>query len=352
MQLSAAAQQAWPAFVLVAGLLLVGVAAHVDGLFEWAGSGLERLPGSPVALLAGSLLLVAAVTAILNLDTAVVFLSPVLVHAARRRGVGEEPFLYGSLYMANASSLFLPGSNLTNLIVLANEALPGGGFASRIILVATTSALATGAGVLLLFRRHLGRPRPLPAGAERVSAPSGITLAAVVAAGALTVGLSRPAVPVLLVGALAVTVSMTRRRLDLARVREAVGPTVLVALFSLSVALGVLARSWDGPARALGAGRWGTAGVGALSAALVNNLPASVLLSARPVDHPRALLLGLNVGPNLVATGSLSAYLWFRASREAGARPSLSALSRRGVVLAPVAILLSLLVMTVTAAPR
>jgi arsenical pump membrane protein len=54
---------------------------------------LERLPGPPVALLAGAMVLVAAVTAVLNLDMAVVFLTPVLVVAARARGVDEEAFL-------------------------------------------------------------------------------------------------------------------------------------------------------------------------------------------------------------------------------------------------------------------
>ncbi|HEY5343730.1 MAG TPA: hypothetical protein VIJ66_08760 [Solirubrobacteraceae bacterium] len=38
-------QQAWPAFVLVTGLLLVGLVAHSDGLFAQAGALLERLPG-------------------------------------------------------------------------------------------------------------------------------------------------------------------------------------------------------------------------------------------------------------------------------------------------------------------
>jgi arsenical pump membrane protein len=116
--LSAAVEVAWPPFVLVTGLLLIGLVAHRDGLFEQAGRSLQGLAGPPVVLLAACLLLVAVVTAVLNLDTAVVFLTPVLVHAARGRGIEEEAFLYGTVYMANASSLYLPGSNLTNLLVL------------------------------------------------------------------------------------------------------------------------------------------------------------------------------------------------------------------------------------------
>src|SRR5439155_15063273 len=113
--------EAWPAFVLVAGLLLVGAVAAEDGLFAAAGGRLARLPGSGLRLLTALLLLDACVTAVLNLDTAVVFLTPVLLHAARRRGLDEEPFLYGAVFMANSASLLLPGSSLTNLIVLTQE---------------------------------------------------------------------------------------------------------------------------------------------------------------------------------------------------------------------------------------
>src|SRR5581483_1362786 len=92
-----AAGQTWPPFVLVAGLLLVGAVAAADGLFEAAGARLARMRVGGVGLLVALLALDACVTAVLNLDTAVVFLTPVLVHAARSRGLREEPFLYGSV---------------------------------------------------------------------------------------------------------------------------------------------------------------------------------------------------------------------------------------------------------------
>ncbi len=103
-----AAAVAWPPFVLVAGLLLVGVAAAGDGLFAAAGARLARLPGPGVLLFVAGLALVAAVTAFLNLDTAVVFVTPLLLIAAETRGLAGEPFLYGSIAMCNASSLLLP----------------------------------------------------------------------------------------------------------------------------------------------------------------------------------------------------------------------------------------------------
>src|SRR5919204_3672022 len=117
----AAAGQAWPPFVLVAGLLLIGAVAAADGLFEALGARLARTRLGARGLLLALLGLVALVTAVLNLDTSVVFLTPVLVHAARRRGLDERPFLYGTVFMANAASLLLPGSNLTNLLVLRSD---------------------------------------------------------------------------------------------------------------------------------------------------------------------------------------------------------------------------------------
>src|SRR4051812_3750483 len=95
-----AATQAGPAFLLVGGLLAIGGAAEQDGVFEWLGSLAGSLPGHGLVLLLGLLGMDCAVTAFLNLDTAVLFMTPVMVHAARRRGVDEAPFVYGSVLMA------------------------------------------------------------------------------------------------------------------------------------------------------------------------------------------------------------------------------------------------------------
>lgn len=86
------------------------------------------------------------------------------------------------------------------------------------------------------------------------------------------------------------------------------------------------------------AGAVQTAVVGALAAVLVNNLPAAVLLSAGDVADSQALLVGLNVGPNLAVSGSLSAFLWLKAARQVGARTSVLAFSGYGLVLAPAGI--------------
>ena len=128
-----AASQDWPPFVLVTGLLLIGLVANGDGLFAAAGYRLSRLAKSGGVLFAGAVVMVGLVTAVLNLDTSVAFLTPVLVYTAKSRGGGEAPLLYGCLLLSNAGSLFLPGSNLTNLIVLGNLHLSGASFFARYV---------------------------------------------------------------------------------------------------------------------------------------------------------------------------------------------------------------------------
>src|SRR5262249_9216674 len=81
-----AAAQAWSAVVLVAGLRLIGLVADDDELFAAAGYYLARAARRGSALFAGAVAMIGVVTAVLNLDTSVAFLTPVLVHAARSRG--------------------------------------------------------------------------------------------------------------------------------------------------------------------------------------------------------------------------------------------------------------------------
>jgi arsenical pump membrane protein len=335
---AAAASQAWPAFVLVAGLLLIGAVAAGDGLFAAAGGQLARLPGGGKRLLAVLLVFEACVTAVLNLDTAVVFLTPVLLHAARGRGLDEEPFLYGAVFMANSASLLLPGSNLTNLIVLAHEHVPGHLFAARMFPAWLVSIAATIALLLIVYGRRLARAiAPAP---ERTPFRLRYGIVGVVVAAVLVLVLPRPAIPVLVTAAALGILARLRPRTAL----KAVNPFLLIGLFATAVALGTLARgieSLDDLTSTLG--RWSTAGVGAGASLLVNNLPAAVVLSAHLPAHPRALLLGLDLGPNLAVSGSLSAALWWQVARHHGARPSALRYTMLGAVLVPLTLVLALL---------
>jgi arsenical pump membrane protein len=341
----AAAGQDWPPFVLVSGLLLVGLVSEQDGLFLAAGQLLARRARNGVLLYAGAVLLIVVVTALLNLDTSVAFLTPVFVYTARSRGEGEAPLLYACILLSNAGSLILPGSNLTNLIVLGHVHMSGGEFFRRMAPVGVASVLVTAAVIALCHHREL-RADAMPD--EALERPRlGIGLVAIVAATVLVVVLPNAALPVFAVGLIAVALRLRPWSRAATGARDVLGLPVLVGLFGIAVALGALGRAWSGPATLLThLGPWATAGVAAGSAVLVNNLPAASLLSARSLTHPFSLLVGLNIGPNLFVTGSLAWVLWWRSARTTDAHPSLMAAGRLGLISAPIAIVAAMAVLT------
>jgi arsenical pump membrane protein len=348
----AAAAQDWPPFVLVTGLLLVGLVAEEDGLFAAGGHALARLAPNGLVLYGGTVVLVVAVTTLLNLDTAVTFLTPVLIYVARSRGERQGPLVYACILLANAGSLFLPGSNLTNLIVLGHLHLSGGAFLRHMAAPALAAAGVTALVVGVSQHRTL-RTTVAPV-TEPARARFGVGLAAIAAVTVLVLLLRAPAIPVALVGVAALLVRWVRPGSPAV---AAVGPAppratvtpggavgalglpVLAGLFGLAVSLGALGRAWSGPATLLAhCDAWGTAALAALTSVLVNNLPAASLLAARQPPHPFALLVGLNVGPNLFVTGSLAWVLWLRAARAAGERPDVRCAGVLGLVSAPPAI--------------
>jgi arsenical pump membrane protein len=330
----AAAGQAWPPFVLVVGLLLIGTVAAADGLFEAIATRLAHAPLRPRPLLLAMLALVALVTAVLNLDTSVVFLTPVLVHTARSRRLDERPFLYGSVFMANSASLLLPGSNLTNLLVLRHNPINGVAFATRMLPAWLIACSLTAAFLVLVYQLEDGarderRPPPIRLGLGAVAA---------LIAAALMLALPNAALPVLALGLAATALRRLRPQLDLRG---------LTLLFAITVGLGTIARIWDGPAQLLASsGRPATAAIAAVGSLLVNNLPAAVLFSAQAPPHPRALLLGLDLGPNLAVTGSLSALLWLQAARTVSANASIATYTKLGALLVPLTLLGTLAALT------
>ena len=378
----AAAAQDWSPFVLVAGLLMVGLAADADGLFAAAGALLSRLARHDATLLLGTVALVAAVTAVLNLDTAVAFVTPVLVHATARRRHTRPAIVAASVLVANAASLLLPGANLTNLIVLGHGSLTGSRFASAVAPASltavgfTTVALAVALAIGIRHRPTGPSDATAPSSPSDATAPSspsdatapsspsdatapssparpavrlGAGAGAVAAVAVLVLVLRSPAVPVLGVGLAASAAVVLRHHVRPAGVVAAVGPASLTGLFGVAVALGTVGRAWAGLHQLLDhLGRAPTAALAAGVAVAVNNLPAASLLSARTVAHPLALLVGLNVGPNLAVTGSLSWLLWARAVRHAGTKPPTRTAMGIGGVSAPLAIAAAVAVLALT----
>ena len=164
-------------------------------------------------------------------------------------------------------------------------------------------------------RDHQAGGRPAPSsGSVRWPSPA-VTV--------LVLALRSPALPVAAVGVAAVLIRLATGRIGVDRALEVLGLPVLVGLFGIATALGALGCSWSGPATLLahldlvGTGQ----AVAAVASVLVNNLPAASLLAARVPPHPYALLVGLDIGPNLFVTGSLAWILWWRTARSSGSDP-------------------------------
>ena len=341
----AAAAQDWPPFVLVSGLLLVGLVAEEDGLFAAARRvrtpGTERVPSLRRSSRPGRSRDDRAEPGHVSS-----VLTPVLVYTARQRGQGEVALLYACLLLSNAGSLLLPGSNLTNLIVLGHLHLSGADFFRHMAPAWLASVVVT-ALVIGVAERHSLRAS-INVGAKLQRPVLGIGLIAVLAVTVLVLVLHSPALPVAAVGLASVSLRAPSRTEQGEQALDVLGVPVLIGLFGIAVALGTLGRVWSGPTALLShLDIWGTAVVAAGASVLVNNLPAASLLAARTPPHPFALLVGLNIGPNLFVTGSLAWLLWLRAARSAGAEPSVAKASRLGVIAVPLAMAAALGMLTI-----
>jgi arsenical pump membrane protein len=89
----------------------------------------------------------------------------------------------------------------------------------------------------------------------------------------------------------------------------------------------------------------GYAAVAAVLANLVNNLPAVLVLlplvSAAGPAAVLAVLIGVNIGPNLTYVGSLSNLLWRRVLASRGTRTNAVEFSLLGLLTVPVSLVLA-----------
>jgi arsenical pump membrane protein len=331
-------------------LLAAPLASMLDrlGVFEAAAS-----LASGRHLASGCWVLAAVTVAALNLDTAVILLTPLYVTLARRTGIDPVALAAQPAILACLASSGLPVSNLTNLIATEQGSI-GAASLVRLLGPATIVATAVGyAGWRVAFRRST----LVPAGAGHLRVSAAATPAPVDQSAGIDGGsVRRP----LIVGAVVLTALLGG--FSVGRV-AGVPAWVVVGVVDVGLLLlGVRPRLSRGPfetaaaACALavlaaavashvdvaalmgdGAGRLAElriVGVGAGAASLTNNLPALlVLLPAAVGDRAvAALLLGVNLGPVVIVTGSLSGLLWLDSARRAGLRVSGLDYTRFGLV--------------------
>jgi arsenical pump membrane protein len=315
-----------PVVGFLAAVLALAAGCADEGLFAALGARLAgRARGGPVRLLGAVFVLASLTTAVLSLDTTVVLLTPVVVAMATRAGVSVRPSAYACATLANASSLLLPVANLTNLLALAVLPITFVRFAGLMLLPWLVVIGLTWLGYRVVFRADLvGAPRPDDGVIPRVPTyAAAIVLLTLVGFVVSSLGGAAP-VWAAVAGAVALAVPrLLRRRVGVVGVLRSAAPGF--CLFVL--ALGVVVRAVSDH----GLGSWlphvvprgssyvdllAVAAVGAVAANVVNNLPATLLLLPVTVaSGPAAvlaLLIGVNVGPNLTYPGSLATLLWRR----------------------------------------
>jgi arsenical pump membrane protein len=308
------AEKLLPVVGFLAAVLVLGRLCEDEGLFAWAGARLAVASGGRASrLLAGVFWLSSVTTAVLSLDTTVVLLTPVVFETAARQRVAPKPHMYACTHLANSASLLLPVSNLTNLLAFATAGVSLLRFGELMAL----PWLAAIAVEYLVFRRFFAADLAVPGEPDPGPGPGDVplfplaTVAATLAGFVVTsfAGVS-PAW-----AALGGAVALAGRGLASGKVtpgglvRAAAAPFLLFVLGLGLVVTAVVSNGLGGavtgllPEGSSLAALLAVAGIAAVLANVVNNLPAVlVLLPAVAGGAPGrvlAVLIGVNIGPNL-----------------------------------------------------
>jgi arsenical pump membrane protein len=351
-------------YLFLFGMMLLAEIAREEGLLDWlAAVATGHAGGSPHRLFLLTYGVGTLVTIFLSNDATAVVLTPAVAAAVKAAKAKEPlPYLLICAFIANAASFVLPISNPANLVIYGSRMppllqwLPAYLLPSLVAIVATYLLLRfTQRGAL---KQGIAKEVPQPAlTAAGKMAAVGIVATAVMllAASALDIQLG---LPTAIAGSLtAIAVQICERKWPGSIVKDiSWGVLPLVAgLFVLVEALGktglidtitALLRNGEQHAALLTAGLSGIAI--ALASNLINNLPAglmaaSAVQTAQAGEHiTRAILIGVDLGPNLSVTGSLATILWLAALRREGLSVGFGAFLKIGAVVMPPALLLAL----------
>jgi arsenical pump membrane protein len=339
-----------PTVGFLAALLVIAEGCRREGLFEAIGAVMARgSRGSPRRLLALVFMVAVGVTALLGLDANIVLLTPVVFATAARIRTSSKPQVYACAHLANSASLLLPVSNLTNLLTFHASGLSFARFGALMVLPTIGVVAVEWVVLRRFFATDLRRPRTRAVELARPTVPcfALVVLALTLVGFVLSSLLGIAPVWVAAAGAVAITVPALRpRTTSAATLVRAVEPGFL--LFVLGLGVIVAAASANGLASAvrdvLPAGAslpdlLAIAALSALLANLVNNVPATLLLIPVAVaSGPGALLamlIGVNVGPNLTYVGSLATLLWRRVLRAQDTDVELGEFTRLGLLTVP-----------------
>ncbi|MCX5045630.1 SLC13 family permease [Aldersonia sp. NBC_00410] len=340
-----------PVVGFLCAVLVLAQLCGAEGLFRAAGALTARrssragLAAAPRRLLTAVFALAAATTIVLSLDATVVLLTPVVFATAARLALPPRPHVYACTHLANSASLLLPVSNLTNLLAFSALDISFGKFA----LLMALPSVAIIAVEYVVFRRFfapdLAETAAVPefAGQPHIPRFPLVVLVLTLAGFVVTSGFGLEPIWAAAAGALVLGgYSLARKRIT---ARElAASTSVPFLLFVLALGVVVRAVLDNGLGDVLsdvvptGSGFVELLALAALAAALanlINNLPAAlVLIPLAAAGGPApalAVLLGVNIGPNLTHAGSLATLLWRRVLTAHGAAAPLSEFVRLGL---------------------
>jgi arsenical pump membrane protein len=351
-------------YLFLFGMMLLAEIAREEGLFAWlAAVATSHAKGSARRLFLLTYGVGTIVTIFLSNDATAVVLTPA-VAAAVHTAKAEQPLPYLLIcaFIANAASFALPISNPANLVIYGSHMppllhwLPAYALPSVVSIAATYLVLRwTQRGAL---RQTIASDVPVPvlSGAGKTAAIGiGATAIVLLAASALDIQLG---LPTALAGTATALVVLFRERkgpwLILKDISWGVLPLV-AGLFVLVEALdktgliGIITTLLHNAAqRSAIWAAWGAGIVVAVASNLINNLPTGLIAGNAvqnahvPERITRAVLIGVDLGPNLSVTGSLATILWLTALRREGQAVSAGAFLKLGIVVMSPALLLAI----------
>jgi arsenical pump membrane protein len=371
----AEARQLGPVIGFLAAVLVIAQLCDDEGLFRACGAWMARRSGGrPRRLLVEVFAVAALTTAVLSLDATVVLLTPVVFVTAARLRMRSQPHMYACTHLANSASLLLPVSNLTNLLAFSASGLSFGRFAALMTLPWLAAVGAEYAVLSAFFRADLsagvqpgtqpakaGKAGPGETSTDETGLPAftvavvALTLAGFAIASAAGVN---PAWVALAGAAVLAVRALAQRRTGIAGLGRAADVPFLVFVLGLGIVVrAVVDNGLSGALRPLlhpllaeGTSLPALLAVAALSAVLanvINNLPAVLVLVPLAAPYGAgailAVLLGVNIGPNLTYTGSLATLLWRRILHQEGSAPSLREFTILGLLTVPAGLVLAVL---------
>ncbi|ASW93711.1 MULTISPECIES: SLC13 family permease [Mycobacterium avium complex (MAC)] len=334
-----------------------------EGLFEAAGAAIARGRVGSGTLLRRVFAIASGITAVLSLDAAVVLLTPVVLAAVRRQRTRVRPYAYATAHLANGASLLLPVSNLTNLLAFHTADISF----TKFTLVMALPWLGAVATLYVVFRWFFAKDLRVQPNPEQRGAPPRppvfvLVVVALTLAGfavAQSVGVA-PAWVALCGAAVLAARSLRRRHTSVSEIVRSANVSFLVFVLALGVVVrAVMLGGMDRAMSAVlpsGSGLPALLAIAAIAAVLanvVNNLPATLVLL--PLVAPAgpvavlAVLIGVNIGPNLTYVGSLSNLLWRRVLRQHDVDAGVGEYTRLGVCTVPASLAVAVLALWASA---